>query len=105
MQTAKLLTSAVKDKGEVCRFGGEEFIIVLENIDRVAAEAFANTLCEQVQQLKLKCNNTPLNTITFSIGISFYPTNGKCIDELFNAADQALYQAKETGRNKLVVKE
>ena len=44
-----------------------------------------------------------LPTVTISLGVAIFPNNGKSVDELINAADKALYQAKEQGRNQVVV--
>lgn len=82
----------------LARWGGDEFIILLPQI----------TSCQEVQDIidkiyvslqKASSLKTTEPTCTLSMGISCFPQDGKTLDELIHAADQALYQAKENGRN------
>jgi diguanylate cyclase (GGDEF)-like protein len=102
--TAHILAAYAKNKGHACRFGGEEFIVVLENVSESEAKEHAEIIRKNIQSESLKYKDVVLNPITLSIGVAVYPKHGECIEELFKAADSALYQAKETGRNKVVVK-
>ncbi|MHB8807125.1 MAG: diguanylate cyclase [Anaerolineaceae bacterium] len=98
VEIANRLTSTLRATDTAARFGGDEFVILLWEItDRTDAIKVAKKLLEMVrkpylmdgQQLKL----------TASIGIVFYPENGKEIRELIKHCDEAMYRAKESGRN------
>lgn len=82
------------------RFGGDEFIVIIKNVDGPTAQA----LVERYRQnLAVKCQ--PYGgrcAITNSIGVSLFPQHGKTVDELFKKADYALYQAKRQGKNQTV---
>ena len=86
----------------VCRFGGEEFLLLLPNmppdIAWVRAEqwrsAFAATTV-LFEEFRLQ--------VTLSIGIASYPEHGKSAEELIRCADRALYRAKSEGRNRVVL--
>lgn len=83
----------------VARTGGEEFLLVLPNEN-------SDTAFEIAERLRNEVANTAMPRIGFinvSIGVATWPQHSKNIDEVYRFADQALYQAKETGRNKTVV--
>ncbi len=101
---AKLLIQHAKqENGNVFRFGGEEFIVTLENFSQDKAQQFAEKLRQAIQEIQPSYNGLKLNTITFSIGVAIYPEHGTSLDKLFKAADTALYKAKENGRNKVIM--
>lgn len=85
-----------------CRFGGEEFIVILMNT--VLSEAHQRL--EKVRiAIKNECihyNDHILPPITVSIGIAEAPSQGKCAKDIINAADQAMYIAKKTGKDKVI---
>ena len=85
----------------ICRFGGEEFLIMLSEIDIQNAEIIANRLREAIGRLVLTGNNDETIRFTVSMGLapSSYSTD---YHSLVTAADNALYQAKNSGRNKVV---
>ena len=88
-----------------CRFGGEEFVLCLPSASRAIAEKRATDIRESVETLGLRYEGRDMGVITVSIGISIYPDLGETPAELMKKADQALYQAKENGRNRVVVAE
>ena len=101
-ELSKVLKNSVRDSDFVVRFGGEEFIIILQNVKneegiiKVAEkirESFANT--------KIAVSGKTL-TKTISIGVSIFPKDTKKIWEAIKYADLALYEAKHTGRNRVV---
>ncbi len=83
----------------VCRFGGEEFLIILPNMDEEAILEKTNYLRDELKKLQININDHIIKNISISVGISSFPKNGKNIKELLDAADAALYQAKKQGRN------
>lgn len=85
------------------RYGGEEFLILLPNLTLEAAETKANNFLLKTTKMQVKLNENTLPSITISLGISSYPNHGNDSKTLLAAADSALYQAKVSGRNKVVI--
>jgi diguanylate cyclase (GGDEF)-like protein len=86
----------------VCRHGGDEFLIALHNTPAQVAYERAEQWRKSLTKLKIGNDGTEFN-ISFSAGIAAFPVNGKNIEEVMQAADKALYQAKALGRNCVVV--
>lgn len=88
----------------VARYGGEEFIVILQNIDYEGAENVAENLLKAVRDLGIKHEySSAADHVTISLGIAFKPAEEKvCTEELLKTADDALYRAKEEGRNRFV---
>ena len=86
----------------VCRHGGDEFLIALHNTPAHVAYERAEQWRKSLNKLKIDGNGINFN-ISFSAGIAAFPSNGKNIEEVMQAADKALYRAKELGRNCIVV--
>jgi len=91
---AKVLKSSVRAVDMVCRYGGEEFIIILPQTDKTGATIIAERIRVQVGLFF---------PTTISIGISSFPDDGKEIEQLVEKADNALYKAKQSGKNKWCV--
>jgi diguanylate cyclase (GGDEF)-like protein len=89
----------------VARFGGEEFIILLPRTDKEGAFAAAEKLRQVIagEHFAGAEQSQPGGALTLSLGIAEYPLDSVDIEELINLADQALYQAKKTGRNRTVI--
>jgi diguanylate cyclase (GGDEF)-like protein len=83
------------------RWGGEEFLAILPDTDENGAHNIAERLREAVEQFYLELNSQKIKT-SASIGIASYPRDGDTPDFLIKAADAALYEAKKTGRNRVV---
>jgi diguanylate cyclase (GGDEF)-like protein len=83
------------------RWGGEEFLAILPDTDENGALNIAERLREAVEQFYLELNSQKIKT-SASIGIASYPRDGDTPDFLIKAADAALYEAKKTGRNRVV---
>lgn len=99
--SAQLLTH-IRLGDIVCRYGGEEFLLVLPNMTAEVAYQVAERCRLSVQESDLLENASPLK-LTISCGISEYPRHGMKCDALIAAADKALYHAKSVGRNRVVV--
>ncbi|MGM7319634.1 sensor domain-containing diguanylate cyclase [Idiomarina sp. ST10R2A5] len=103
-QLASLMQKHAKRAADiVCRYGGEEFAIILPETDLQEAEIFAKQLLEQVRETEFE-TNAGLLKITLSVGV--ISTSARIfdnVDELFKAADDALYAAKHDGRDRVAV--
>jgi diguanylate cyclase (GGDEF)-like protein len=85
-----------------CRYGGEEFVIVMPNITRRTAYERAKKLRRHLNSLQIPYEGHCLTT-TISMGIACYPTNGETRQALLRAADQAMYAAKKAGRDHILM--
>lgn len=101
---ASTLTDSVKGRDTVARFGGEEFSIILPNTKPEGAQAVAENIRKTVEEARLRRSKDGelLGKITISLGIS-WARPGQSIDDLIDLADQALYQAKRSGRNRVAI--
>jgi diguanylate cyclase (GGDEF)-like protein len=102
-ELGKLLSRTARAEDIPCRFGGEEFLLILPCIDLSDARAKAERLRNQVKELTVRHQGTSLGTITISAGVAAFPTHGSLTTELIGAADGALYRAEEEGRDRAVV--
>jgi diguanylate cyclase (GGDEF)-like protein len=85
-----------------CRYGGEEFVIVLSEATIEGAFGRAEALRREVHRLVAQHRRQPLGSITVSIGVAAVPDHGVTPEDLIGAADRALYQAKSDGRDRTV---
>ena len=90
-----------RESDVVARIGGEEFAVLLPETGIDAAEVVAERLRQQVQESELQSDGRDL-TVTISIGVAEAQPSMSDIGDLLKAADQALYKAKRTGRNRVV---
>ncbi len=94
---AQRLQNTVRERDVVARFGGDEFVVVVNNIENsLPLATIMDNLLKQFKPV-FKSNNRNFN-ITVSIGIAIYPENGENGSELLRNADTAMYRAKEEGR-------
>jgi len=84
-----------------CRYGGEEFVIVMPNLNKDTAYERAENLRNTLNSLSVPYGFYNL-TATISIGIACYPMNGQTRETILHAADQAMYAAKEAGRDHIL---
>lgn len=100
---ASTLESGVREGGDyAARYGGEEFILILYNSDTKTAMTTADRIRNEISKIQFK---TPMGTIinvTMSFGVSTYDSDAKTQEELIQKADEALYKAKENGRNTVI---
>ena len=99
----KLMNSTFRVRDIPCRHGGEEFVIILPETYLVDAAARAERLVEQVRDLSVDLANGLLEMISISVGVAAYPEHGATPWLLVCRADEALYRAKEEGRNRVVL--
>ena len=86
-----------------CRYGGEEFAIILPEATSKDAAIRANTLRLEVKSLRLQYKKQSLGQLTLSVGVAAFPENGSTSSELLKIADQCLYESKERGRDVVTV--
>lgn len=98
---AEMLTRSVRSSDYVIRYGGEEFLILLQETTGEAATAVAEKIRSAVAELKVQTSGGILQK-TISIGISCYPDDSDTFWQVVKFADVALYHAKETGRNRVI---
>ncbi|MDR7481835.1 MAG: diguanylate cyclase [Armatimonadota bacterium] len=103
-QLAKVVLERKRDRDVVCRYGGEEFVWLLPGIDKGLAVEMADLLRRAVHEIDIPTGEGSFN-ITISVGVSTYQwkEHGRqSAEALLERADQALYQAKEQGKNRVV---
>lgn len=99
---ATILQNSVRSVDMVARYGGEEFVIVMPETDEKGAVQFAERIRRRVEKHQFDANDGKVCTVTVSIGVAVFPAPYvDTIDDLFARADAAMYQAKESGRNRV----
>jgi len=86
-----------------CRYGGEEFLIIMPDAALEATKERAEQLLARARKISVTYRDQPIGNITLSMGISAYPDCGHTADELVRAADSGLYRAKSEGRNRIML--
>jgi len=87
----------------VCRYGGEEFTIIMPGLKKAEAIVIAEKLRSLIEVYDFEGESTkPCRKVTISIGVSSYPEDETEPEKLLKLADKALYRAKESGRNRVV---
>ncbi|BDV43821.1 hypothetical protein GURASL_27440 [Geotalea uraniireducens] len=95
------LLSNVREYDIACRYGGEEFICILPETLPEHAEERAEELRDRIAARRFEHLGRALGRVTMSIGVAAYPHHGSTKDRLFKAVDEALYRAKEDGRDRV----
>lgn len=98
---AQLFTSSLRKTDVLCRYGGEEFLIMMPETKVEIGTEISERLRAAVEATEFQ-GQTATAYLTVSIGVAGYPSQGDSTEELLKAADHALYQAKEFGRNRVV---
>ncbi|HAU1734405.1 sensor domain-containing diguanylate cyclase [Legionella pneumophila] len=102
-EIGQILNNDIRLGDVATRYGGEEFVLLLFDVDANAAKTRADNLRSAISKLQVKYGAQYVGQVTASIGISIYPDDAKSPDELIEAADKALYQAKNKGRNMVLL--
>jgi diguanylate cyclase (GGDEF)-like protein len=102
---ADLLSQHFRSSDIVCRYGGEEFIVIMPEADKPIVIERANKLCEAIREIKIMYDGEPLPQVTSSFGISYIQEGIADKKVVIKAADFALYEAKQAGRNQVKVAE
>jgi len=102
-RTGRIIRSLVRESDVACRFGGEEFAVILPETGRAGASAVAERVRAEVERdFGQRPISAQLIPVTISGGVASYPQDGTSPNELIGRADQALYLAKTQGKNRVV---
>lgn len=97
---AEIVKNSVRETDQVFRFGGEEFVVLLNESDASCAQITAERIRSNIEQTRIEHEKSTFN-ITASLGISAI-TKSDSFTSLFQRADDAVYQAKQEGRNRVI---
>ena len=93
---ADILKSRMRVQDTVARWGGEEFVVVVESVTREEAASIAESLRQMVEQ-----GTSDILSTTISVGVA-HSNTGQSVDQILKRADEGLYAAKNSGRNKVI---
>jgi diguanylate cyclase (GGDEF)-like protein len=96
-----LLRASVRDSDVACRYGGEEFILLLPEATLDVSHARAERIRASAAQIQVLAGGQPVEPVTLSIGLAEFPQDGATDQALLKRADDALYRAKHEGRNQI----
>ncbi|TMK85596.1 MAG: sensor domain-containing diguanylate cyclase, partial [Actinobacteria bacterium] len=101
----EMVRSRIRAEDIACRYGGEEFTMILPETTLAVTVERAQQLLEQVRDLRLTQRGRPVGSVTVSAGVAVHPDHGAAAEALIRAADMALYRAKAEGRDQVMVAE
>lgn len=101
-QVGRCIASLVRAEDMACRYGGEEFTIVMPETELESALARAEAIRQAVSQQTISHNGRTLGPVTVSMGVAVFPQDGVTPELLFEVADAALYRAKAEGRDRVL---
>ena len=99
----KLLSQTVRGEDIPCRYGGEEFCLILPGANENVAVQRAETIREALKKMTVRYRQKPLGPVTLSAGVAVFPEHSEFGDAILQAADMALYRAKKLGRDQVIV--
>ena len=99
----RLVKATIREEDIPCRYGGEEFTILLPESDRDQTERIAERIRMSVRVHAFLLGHHSYGPITVSIGAALFPENGKTAENLMKQADDALYKSKQTGRDRVTM--
>ena len=102
-ELASLLQTHIRGEDIACRYGGEEFTLILPEGSGEITRQRAQFLKEAIKHLDVDHRGQPLGRITVSMGVAVFPDHGQTGKALLEAADKALYVSKEEGRDRVTV--
>jgi diguanylate cyclase (GGDEF)-like protein len=102
LTTASTIRDCLRTSDIICRYGGDEFVALLPQMSAIKAADTAERLRSAVENTSFDVDGEKINT-TVSIGVATYPDKVSNINYLMEKADEALYESKKAGRNKVVV--
>jgi diguanylate cyclase (GGDEF)-like protein len=100
---SELLLARTRKEDIVCRYGGEEFLIILPGASQADTQSRAESLLGAVRNIAVSSRGRELGPISASVGVAVYPKHGNTMASLIGAADEALYEAKARGRDCVIL--
>lgn len=100
---SQLLADSIRSMDAIGRYGGEEFVALLPEMDLEEARGSAERLRRLVQDSPLTIAGGERVRLTISVGVAVFPVHGTSAEQLCEAADRAMYRAKEAGRNQVML--
>ncbi|HSM71505.1 MAG TPA: GGDEF domain-containing protein, partial [Anaerolineales bacterium] len=102
-EVGKFLQDHLRAEDIACRYGGEEFLLIMPEATLESTQQRAEHLRQEVKGLQAEYKGQVVGGITLSLGVAIYPEHGSTQETLLRAADDALYRAKHEGRNRVVI--
>ena len=102
-ELGSLLLRQVRGEDIACRYGGDEFILILPDVSSQVTRERAELICEYAGQFHLQFEGQSLAAVTLSLGVAVFPEHGTTSTAILRAVDAALYRAKREGRSRVVV--
>ena len=102
-ELGSLLLRHVRGEDIACRYGGDEFVLILPDASEQVTRERAELICEHAQQFHLQYEGQSLAAVTLSLGVAVFPEHGVTSIGILRSADTALYHAKHEGRNQVVM--
>lgn len=102
-EVSSILQLKIRQGDIACRYGGEEFVLILPEATAAIAAERTEAIRKEVEGLALTYRGHTLGRITISIGTAMFPDDGATAEELVRAADKSLFQAKTEGRDRVVL--
>jgi len=99
----EILTSASRGEDIPCRYGGEEFVLIMPGADIELAASRAEQIRLALSNSRWTLDGQELEAVTLSAGVSVYPRHGSTAAELIGSADRSLFAAKAAGRDQVVL--
>jgi len=103
VEVAHLLKRGTRPKDIVVRYGGDEFVVILQDTDSTEARKIASRWIQEAGSIRV--GDPRRVSVTLSVGIASFPTQAETVETLIHEADQALYHTKRNGENGLSSKE
>lgn len=104
-ELGSLLLRQVRGEDIACRYGGDEFVLVLPDASREVTLERAERICEYARYFHLQFDGQSLAAVTLSLGVALFPEHGMTRTGILRAVDAALYRAKDEGRSRVVMAE
>ena len=102
-ELGEFLRSRTRGEDIACRYGGEEFVVILPEASMEVTQQRAERLREEFKHLNVQHRGRSLGPVTLSVGVAVFPEHGSTAEEILRAADHALYQAKAEGRDRVAL--
>ena len=101
-ELGQLLKASVRESDVACRYGGEEFVLIMPEASLIDVTHRAEALRKAVAALRLEYRGQRIRPVTISLGIAMFPEHANDVEQLLGYADAAMYQAKGAGRDRVV---